>query len=136
MKKNYFKFLTLLTILCLGFSFNSCSSDDDDEKDDFKSLIVGKWKMHEATPSEDFEPCDFNGYIYFNEDGTYSEFDYCTNSTLNGTWSIEGRNITAVLSSFPIPVAFKIISIDASNMTLEYTSVLSPKITAKYKLIN
>lgn len=136
MKKNYLKFLTLLTILYLGFSFNSCSGDNDDEKDDFKSLIVGKWQMYEATPSNDFEPCDFNGYIYFNQGGTYSEFDYCTNSTLNGTWSIDGRNITAVLSSFPIPFDFKIISIDASNMTLEYTDLLSQKITAKYKLIN
>lgn len=92
--------------------------------------------MYEATPSEDFESCDFSGYIYFNQGGTYSEFDYCTNSTLNGTWSIDGRNITAVLSTFPIPAVFKIISIDTSNMTLEYTNLLSQKITAKYKRIN
>lgn len=136
MKKNYFKFLNVLVILCIGLSSISCSGDDDDEKEGFESQIVGKWKMYEATPSEDFEPCDFNGYIYFNEDGTYSEFDYCTNSTLNGTWRIDGRNITAVLSSFPIPVVFKIVSIDASYMTLEYTNLLSQKITAKYKRIN
>ncbi len=117
--------------LCLGFA--ACSDDDDNEKDS-TSKVVGKWQMYEATPSTDYEPCDFKGWITFNQDGTYSDYDYCTRSTTGGTWVVTANTITITADVFPVPLAMKIVSITDSEMVLQFT-ILNQTTSAKYKRI-
>lgn len=44
MKKNYLKFLSTLTILCIGLNLTSCSDDDGDNDNGTENLIIGKWQ--------------------------------------------------------------------------------------------
>lgn len=48
--KKYLFFL--LTLVVASFAFISCSSDDDDNGDYDKSMIVGTWEMTAVKTSE------------------------------------------------------------------------------------
>ena len=117
----------LLLALCVGFA--SCNKDGDGGGS--SGNIVGKWQMYEVTPSSYYDACDFEGWIEFKSNGTYTDFDKCDNSTVNGTWKKEGNQLTVVAGNFPIPVAFTIISISSNEMVLEVE--LFEKSTIKYR---
>lgn len=109
--------------------FANCS--DSDESENSNTEIVGRWQMYEATPSSYYESCDYQGWVEFEAAGSYSEFDKCENSIINGTWTMKEKKITIVSEDFPIPVTFKIISISGDEMALEITFLGTH--TAKYK---
>ncbi len=44
MKKNILKFLSTLTILCIGLNLTSCSDDDKGENTGTERLLIGKWQ--------------------------------------------------------------------------------------------
>ena len=52
--KKYLFFL--LTLVVASFAFISCSSDDDDNGDYDKSMIVGTWEMTAVKTSESGTP--------------------------------------------------------------------------------
>lgn len=95
------KKLNLFALLAMLFSislFCACSSDDDETNDDgndknYAEMIVGKWQFTEGNHSEEFEPCDYQGWMEFLSDGSYKEYDKCQNRTVTGTWKIneEGK---------------------------------------------
>lgn len=47
MKKFNYLLLSMLMAVSFGLCFTSCSSDDDDNGGDSKSLLVGTWKLVE-----------------------------------------------------------------------------------------
>ena len=70
--KKYLFFL--LTLVVASFAFISCSSDDDDNGDYDKSIIVGTWEMTAVKTSESGMYVDWpfrKTYATFNADGSY-----------------------------------------------------------------
>ncbi|MDL2299643.1 lipocalin family protein [Bacteroides sp. OttesenSCG-928-E20] len=129
MKKTSLLLFTAILSVCL---FTSCSGDDDSENN--STDIVGIWQMYEATPSSYYDSCDFRGWIEFEADGSYSEFDQCEGVITNGTWTISKKTITIIDDDFSIPMDFKIISISGDEMVLEI--IFLGTHTAKYKRLN
>ncbi|SCH14947.1 lipocalin family protein [uncultured Bacteroides sp.] len=109
------KKLNLFALLAMLFSislFCACSSDDDETNDDgndknYAEMIVGKWQFTEGNHPEEFEPCDYQGWMEFLSDGSYKEYDKCQNRTVTGTWKIneEGK---FVLKTNELPIALTI----------------------------
>ena len=88
--KKYLFFL--LTLVVASFAFISCSSDDDDNGDYDKSMIVGTWEMTAVKTSESGTYVDWpfrKTYATFNADGSYYGSGYF--GTGRGTW--KGDNI-------------------------------------------
>ena len=70
--KKYLFFL--LALVVASFAFISCSSDDDDNGDYDKSMIVGTWEMTAVKTSESGTYVDWpfrKTYATFNADGSY-----------------------------------------------------------------
>lgn len=76
------------------FAFISCSSDDDDNGDYDKSMIVGTWEMTAVKTSESGTYVDWpfrKTYATFNADGSYYGSGYF--GTGRGTWSLKGNTL-------------------------------------------
>nr|DAM58671.1 MAG TPA: hypothetical protein [Caudoviricetes sp.] len=135
------KKINLFALLAMLFSvslFVSCSSDDDETKDDdgdknYAEMIVGKWKFVEGNHPEEFDECDYQGWTEFKEGGEYLEYDKCINKTINGTWKIddEGKLIYNQSNvSFTFKITIKELTKDKLVMEetiLGHTSILTYK---------
>ena len=80
--------LTMLLVMCVGFT--SCSKDDDDggkggDTKKFSELLLGKWKYY-AYYDGDWCKVDNEYYIQFNSDGSFSP-NY-------KTWELSASNET------------------------------------------
>ena len=87
----------LLLVVMFALAFVACSDDDDDwsAKD-----IVGKWSIYEIADNGSTEEADLDtqlSYLEFKGDNSYETYDYYTNSTIKGTYSLEGSVLTVVL---------------------------------------
>ena len=124
MKKVFY----ILSIILFNISLTSCSSDDDNDEDSNDS-IIGKWKAAYFTDPENYDICDYNGWIHIQTGGKYTEYDDCVGETFNGKWTATDNTITVTADIFPMPVTFKIISVNETTMVLEITWITSEQIT-------
>lgn len=83
----------------------SCS-DDDASSDDMS--IVGKWQLVSVSPAsmaDDYEECDYEGYIEFASDGKYYDHRPCGVSEIGGgKWKLSGKTLTIISDILPIPI--------------------------------
>lgn len=128
MKKLSILFLSVVT---LGLSVSSCSSDDNDS-----ASIEGKWQLTEEgailNGQEILQPvtneggCNSETYEYL-ENGTvintYSEFynSKCTEFTDNGTWSKDGNNLTEKYEGDSTGDTYEIAKLSGSQLKLKET---------------
>lgn len=128
MKKLSILFLSVMT---LGLSVASCSSDDDDNNG---GSIEGKWQLSEVgvffNGEEALEPatndgCD-NDIMEFKTDGkfidSYSEFtnDKCTAYTQEGTWTKDGSTLTKKYASDD-EEKLEVAELTGSKLKLKFT---------------
>jgi len=111
MKKNL---LFILVISILGWTFISCSKDDEEGTGTSNSLIVGKWQLVSVSHEEDYEPCEFEGYTEFKEGGVWTYKTGCDNGA--GTWKVDNENLTITPNILPIPVTVKIITLNETTL--------------------
>lgn len=121
MKKNKFHLVSLLLILCLGFSFVSCSKDDDDNGGDGgkEVSIIGKWELVESNiPTA-------SKTLTFNSDKT----------GLDGadkmTWVLDGKSLTVETKGATAPATFTVLSLTETELRLQWFTY-----TFKYKRVN
>ncbi|MDH6343433.1 hypothetical protein M2480_002979 [Parabacteroides sp. PFB2-12] len=127
------RYLIFYICLALTLSFSSC--DDDKDNDVATSNIVGKWKLVEvkingkvnnpASADAYYEPCDYNGWVRYNSDGTADEYDACTKKTyINaGVWSINKGILTLSSREFGIPITVNIIELSSTTFIYEFDLV-------------
>lgn len=122
-----------LSVLLLGviLCFISCS-DDDKNNDGFESKIVGKWQITEVTNPNDYEPCDYRGWMQIKADHTLDDYDACDGETSKSTWKLEGNELTFVSEILPIPFVVEIVSVDDSKMVVKFNSY-GKTVTNTYK---
>ena len=98
-------FLGLWMMLFASLVIVSCS--DDDVSSDAMS-IIGKWQLVSVSPAsmaDDYEECDYEGYIEFASDGKYYDHRPCGVSEIGvGKWKLSGKTLTIISDIFPIPV--------------------------------
>lgn len=114
------KKIICLFLVSLIMFFSSCSNDENNEASSTSSL-TGIWRVENYSDPENYVPCDYRGLINIKEDGGYNEYDECTKSNVNGSWSKSGDNLIIVSDEFPIPFSFKIISLTETTMVLRST---------------
>jgi hypothetical protein len=133
------KKLNLFVLIAMLFSATlfvvACGNDDDETKDgdDVATLIVGRWQFTEGNHPEEFEECDYQGWMEFKEGGEYIEFDKCINQTINGTWEINNEG-KLIYNQSNVPITFKITikELTKEKLVLEetilgHTSILTHK---------
>lgn len=145
MKKNYFKFLSVLVMVCcISISFSACGSDDDDDNNggsSDSSKLIGKWQMTEAkvngkvqdpnSPSSHYEACDYKGYSLYKADGTYEDYDACEKTTTTGKWTLKDGKIVVTSSSFPIDMNVQIKELTDDKLVTYYEFVDKQELTFK-----
>lgn len=117
--KKYLFFL--LTLVVASFAFISYSSDDDDNGDYDKSMIVGTWEMTAVKTSESGTYVDwpFNKtYATFKADGSYYGSGYF--GTGRGTWSLKGNTLNTYVEG-ELFASYTIISATSTVSILEST---------------
>jgi hypothetical protein len=133
-------YLLGITVFLLGLTvFISCSKDDDSD-----SKIVGKWQLIEVKVDGEIEnpnsengyfiPCDYEGWMKFNTNGTYDEYDACEEKTIPGTWKLKNNILTVISEEFSFPVSVNVIENSDNRLVLESNS-FGNEITT-YKKIN
>ncbi len=114
--KKHFSINLFLTILITSF-ITGCSNDENNK--DLNSSIIGKWQLVSVSPKEiagDYDECEFEGYIEFESNGTYSDHRPCdVNEIGGGKWELEGNNVEIISDILPIPFKF---AIELSDNTL------------------
>jgi len=138
--KKVINFWSLAVIIALCVGFASCDKDDNKGKGDDTTInesdIVGKWQMFEVVPDDDdYDDCDFEGWIDIRADKTFTEYDACEDDTSIGTWKIDGSTMTVIHNAFPIPIAFRVVSVSANELVLEIDFGTLGKEIQKYKRI-
>ncbi len=125
--KRIFAVLALFSVVLF-----SCSKDDKKE-----ASLIGKWQLQAATPNDDYEQCDFEGFLEIKENKSVLAYDKCDDETYTGTWKREGNTITITDTEIPVPVAVKIISISETQLVLEVPDLLNGEGTIRetYKRI-
>lgn len=108
--------LYLFVAIFAACTFVSCSSDDDDSNG---SQIVGKWQLVSVLPqsmAEDYDDCEFEGYVEFEVSGRYSDHRPCgVNDIGGGKWDLSGNTLTITSDIFPTPME---ATVEISNSTL------------------
>lgn len=86
MKKNYFKFLlALLMVCCVSVSFSACSSDDDDDNNNTTTgNVIGVWSQTSMLINGSEEGGDET--LTIKEDGTYIQHYISDNDYSVGYW--------------------------------------------------
>jgi hypothetical protein len=107
--------------LLMVVSFYSCSSDNDSASS--TDNIVGKWKVVSYSSPENYEPCDYLGYINIMDGGKYQDYDECTNTSENGTWSQKDNMLTITSPTFLFTVVGKIVSVSNTTLVLEFNFI-------------
>ena len=114
--KKHFSINLFLTILITSF-ITGCSNDENNK--DLNSSIIGKWQLVSVSPKEiagDYDECEFEGYIEFDSNGTYSDHRPCdVNEIGGGKWELDGNNVEIISDILPIPFKF---AIELSDNTL------------------
>ena len=114
--KEHFSINLFLTILITSF-ITGCSNDENNK--DLNSSIIGKWQLVSVSPKEiakDYDECEFEGYIVFESNGTYSDHRPCdVNEIGGGKWELDGNNVEIISDILPIPFKF---AIELSDNTL------------------
>ena len=114
--KEHFSINLFLTILITSF-ITGCSNDENNK--DLNSSIIGKWQLVSVSPKEiagDYDECEFEGYIEFESNGTYSDHRPCdVNEIGGGKWELDGNNVEIISDILPIPFKF---AIELSDNTL------------------
>ena len=101
------------------FLFFSCSEDEPT----FSELIIGRWQLEDVSVSSGLEPCDYEGWVEFNSDRSYLDYDACTIGTTDGGWKIEGTRITIISSVYPYPFESDIVELTKSAFVIEWDGV-------------
>lgn len=105
--------IAIFSVICIA----SCSENEKD--DEINSSIVGKWQLTSVSPkemAEDYDKCEYEGYVEFESNGTYSDHRKCGVSDIGGgKWKLSGSALTITSDILPIP--FK-ATIELSNNTL------------------
>lgn len=115
MKKNYLNFLSVLLVLFVGFSLSSCSDDDNDNEGN-KSLIVGKWK--------EIDEDEKNRIWVIKADGTYSGED--GDETVDkGTWNIDGNTFNFKSSIWGLGFSVEILELNKTTFTYKSKNLIS-----------
>lgn len=133
--------MLLIGVIITAISFNSCSSDSNDNLNLDK--IIGKWRLSQLyvnSINQELNECDKKMTIEIFENGSYTEKDYGYNETLtecmlydlvNGTWESLG-NPMYKMSGINAP-SIK-ITFEGNKMIAEY-SELNGGITLAIKTI-
>lgn len=113
------KYLFLLFILVVtSCAFISCNSDDD-EDNQYKSAIVGTWKITKVKTSQSGSYIDWpfkTTYASFKSDGTYNGAGYF--GTGSGTWSIDGNTVNTYVGG-KLYASYEIISVTSITSELK-----------------
>lgn len=116
--KKYFSICLFFSLIFASLSLTGCG-DDDNNQDVIESSIIGKWQLVSVMPQEmavDYDECQFQGYIEFESDGTYSDHQTCgVNDIGGGKWSLNGNNLEITSDILPMPVN---ASVEISDNTL------------------
>ncbi|MBB4038013.1 hypothetical protein GGR21_003939 [Dysgonomonas hofstadii] len=135
MKKDYFKFLSVMVVMCcFSLCLPSCSSDDDDEKEeDSKSLIIGKWKIESS--SQGIDKDEKNWIFNIKSDGTYSNGDGDETDDV-GTWVIDGNNFNYKSTIWGLSFSAEILELNKTHFTAKVKNPISSGyITNTYKRV-
>lgn len=84
MKKTLFMLFAILSV-----ALASCS--DDDDNNEYKEAIIGKWELTQIEFGGGWTSMPRPAYATFNSDGTYSGRGYFGNGS--GTYKISGNTI-------------------------------------------
>lgn len=114
MKKSLsYLFIVVFSAICAI----SCSDSENDNE--IKSSIVGKWQLISVSPkemAEDYDKCEYEGYVEFESNGTYSDHRKCGVSDIGGgQWKLSGTSLTITSDILPIPLK---AAIELNNNTL------------------
>lgn len=116
--KKYFNIYLFFAFIIVSLSLSGCG-DDESNQDVIESSIIGKWRLISVSPYEmaiDYDECEFQGYIEFESDGTYSDHRPCeVNDIGGGKWELDGNNVEIISDILPIPFKF---AIELSDNTL------------------
>ncbi|CCX62319.1 unknown [Bacteroides sp. CAG:598] len=101
-------FLEFWMLMFASLVIVSCS--DDDASDDMS--IVGKWQLVSVSPAsmaDDYDECEFEGYIEFASDGRYYDHRPCGVSEIGGgKWKLSNSTLTIISDILPVPMEAKI----------------------------
>jgi hypothetical protein len=113
--------IILLVTFGLFLTLTSCSKDSP------KDLIIGKWRLSEVSGpgEEDYEDCDFTGYIQFKSDGKFMSIDDCTEETETGLYSVEDNRLTVIADELPIPFVLEILVLNDETLRTEFQGDIS-----------
>lgn len=107
--KKYFSICLLFSLIIVSLSLTGCG-DDDNNQDVIESSIIGKWQLVSVSPLEmavEYDECEYQGYIEFESDGTYSDHRPCdVNEIGGGKWELDGNNVEIISDILPIPIVF------------------------------
>ena len=118
----------MIASLALIIGISSCSKDKDDDK------IIGKWQITSVSNPDDYEECDYQGWMELKKDGTLTEYDKCFDESSSGTWKLENGKLTLTSDVFPIPIAFDVKKLSDTELELEI-SLFGTSSTTKFKKI-
>ena len=121
------KKIIYLALSVIFLTFSSCSSDSSSNSS--TATVVGKWKVTNYSIPQNYEPCDYLGWIDIKSSGNYDEFDQCTNETTGGTWVKNGDSMTVTDSQLSIPWTFTIVSLTQTTMVLRFTFMETEEVT-------
>ncbi len=118
--KKYLFFL--LTLVVASLAFISCRSDDDDNGDYDKSMILGTWDMTAVMTSESGTYVDWpfrKTYATFNADGSYFGSGFF--GTGRGTWSLKGNTLNTYVEG-ELFASYTIISATSTVSEMKMSS--------------
>ncbi|TDO78013.1 lipocalin-like protein [Flavobacterium chryseum] len=123
--------ILFLSVLALGLSTSSCSSDDDNE-----GTLEGKWELTEVGVGYDGKeavgPVQNEGgckteIAEYLQDGkftdTYSEYtnDKCNTSSETGTWTKDGSKITRKYTGDDETEVLEVLELTGSRLKTKIT---------------
>jgi hypothetical protein len=121
------KKIIYLALSVIFLTFSSCSSDSSSNSS--AATVVGKWKVTNYSIPENYEPCDYLGWIDIKSNGNYDEYEQCFDETSSGTWVKNGQTLTVTSSQLSIPIAFTIVSLTQTTMVLRFSLFETEEVT-------
>lgn len=112
MKTKIFIVAAIIILITLA----SCSKDSPED------LIVGKWRLSEVSGvgQDEYEDCDFTGYIEFKSDGKFTSIDDCTDEIETGLYSVDDNRLTVISDELPIPFVIEILVLNDNTLKTEF----------------
>lgn len=107
--KKYISICFLFALLISSLTLSGCG-DDDSNQEAIESSIIGKWQLVSVSPhelAEECDECEFQGYIEFESNGTYSDHRPCgVNDIGGGRWELDGNKVQIISDILPVPIEF------------------------------